>query len=87
MSHTEDHSPEDSFPDYSEKLLQRSMVFSTALRLVRTKNIKQVRDTFLEGFKKTRPARTQQVSMALAPGRGVLSLKEYQHWRPRKGGI
>ena len=31
------------------ELLQRSMVFSS---FIRTKNIKQVRDTFLQGFKK-----------------------------------
>ena len=36
----------------TEQLLQRSMVFSTVLYLVRTKNIKQVRDTFLQSFKK-----------------------------------
>ena len=36
---------------------------------------------------KTRSASTQRVSMALAPGKGVLSSKEDQHWHPRKGGI
>ena len=88
MSQTEDYSPEASFLDYSEKLPRRSMVFSTVLYLVRTKNIKQGRDTFLQGFRnKTRPAQTQRVSMALAPGKGVLSSKEYQHGCPRKGGI
>ena len=25
--------------------------------------------------------------MFLAPGKGVFSLKEYQHWHPRKGGF
>ena len=59
------------------------MVFSTVLYLVRTKNMKQVRDTFLQGFKKNRPAHTQPDSMALAPGKTVLS-KKYQHWRPGK---
>lgn len=37
---------------HSEGLLRRSMVFSTALHLVRTKNIKQGRDTFLQGVQK-----------------------------------
>ena len=52
MIQTEDYSPEASFPDFSEKLLWRSRVFSTVLRLVRTKNVQQVRETFLQGFKK-----------------------------------
>ena len=88
MSQTEDNSLEDSFSYNSEELLlQRSMVFSTVLYLVRRKNIKQVRDTFLQGFPKNRSACTQQVHMALAPGKRVLSSKECQHWHPRKGGI
>ena len=52
LSQTEDYSPEARFPDVSEKLLQRSRVFSTGLYLVRTKTIKQVRETFLQGFRK-----------------------------------
>ena len=52
MSQTEDYILEDSLLDNSEKLLQRILVFSTVLYLVRTKNIKQIRDTFLQGFKK-----------------------------------
>ena len=64
------------------------MVSSTVLYLVREKNIK-VRDTFLQGFKKKK--RTDQhvhsKQHGLAPAEGVLSLKEYQHWRPRKRGI
>lgn len=52
MSQTEDYILEDSLFDNSEKLLQRILVFSTVLYLVRTKNIKQIRDTFLQGFKK-----------------------------------
>ena len=88
MNQTEDYSPRDSLSDNPEELLWRSMVFSTVLYLVRTKNIRQVRDTFLKGLKKkTRSACTQQINMALAPGKELLSSKEYQHWRPRKGGI
>ena len=49
MSQTEGYSPEDSLSDYSEGLLQRNMVYSTVLCLVRAKNIK-VRDTVLQGF-------------------------------------
>ena len=45
MSQTEDYSLGTIFPDDSEKLLYRSMVSNTVLYLVRTKNIKQVRDT------------------------------------------
>lgn len=48
LSQTEDDSQEDRFSDNSEKLLCRSMVFSTVLGLVRTKNIKRIRDTFLQ---------------------------------------
>ena len=53
LSQTEDCSPEASFPDYREELLWRNILFSTVLYLVRRKNIKQVRDTFLQGFKQT----------------------------------
>ena len=78
--------------DNSEELLWRSMVFITVLYLVRTKNIKEVRDTFLQGLKKKKRKEKKdqhihKLSMNLAPGKGVLSLKEYQHWHPRKGGI
>ena len=45
-------SPEAYFPDDSGKLFRRCRIFSTGLYLVRTKNIKQVRATFLQGFKK-----------------------------------
>ena len=44
MSQNEDYSPEDSFPNYSEKMLCRSMAFSTVLYRFRTKSIKQVRE-------------------------------------------
>ena len=87
MSQTEEYSPADSFSDYAEDLLRRSRAVSTVSCLVRTKSIKQVRDTFLQDFRKTRSARTQPVGMALAPGKEVLSWKEDQHWHPRKGGI
>ena len=48
---TEDYSLGDSLSYNFEELLQRRMVLSTVLYLVRTKNMKQVRDTFLQGFK------------------------------------
>lgn len=44
-------SPEACFPDYSVKLLQRSRVFSVILCLVRTKNVKKVREIFLQGLR------------------------------------
>ena len=47
MSQTEDYSLGDSLSDYSVELLLRSTVFSTVLCLVRTKNIKLVREAFL----------------------------------------
>ena len=40
----------DSLSDHSEELLWRSMVFSKVLYFVRTKYIKQIRETFLQGF-------------------------------------
>ena len=38
--------------DDCEQLLQRSLVFRPVLHLVRTKNTKQLRDPFLQGFQK-----------------------------------
>ena len=53
MHQTEVHSPHDRFSDNSEELFQRSMVYRTVLYLVRTKNIKHVRNIVLQVFKKT----------------------------------
>ena len=50
LSQTEDYSPAGNLSDNSEELLQRSMVLDTVSHLVRTKNIKQLRDTSLQGF-------------------------------------
>ena len=41
LNQTEARSIKTSFQNYFEKLLWRSMIFSTVLYLVRTKNIKQ----------------------------------------------
>ena len=49
----------DHFLDYSEKLLQRNRVSSPVLYFVRRENIKQVRITFLQDFKRDRLARTR----------------------------
>ena len=87
MSQTEDYSLEDSFPDYSEKLLQGSTVFNMVLYLVKTKNIKQAMDIFLQGFYKKQTSTYQGVSVVLAPGKGVLSLKEIQCGYSKEGGI
>lgn len=69
--------------DYSEKLLWRSRVFRTVLYLVRIKNIKQVRVTYLQGLK--RKKKKEQTSMYTREslrlsylGRGSLSSKESQ---------
>lgn len=43
-----DHSPGDSLSGHSEDLLWGSLVFSTILYLVRSKNIKQVKDRFFQ---------------------------------------
>ena len=75
MSQTEDYSLEDSFPGYSKKLLQGSMVFNMVLYLVRTKNIKQVMDIFLQGFSKNRPTLTSESVWSWHLGR------ESYHWR------
>lgn len=47
------------------------------------KNIKPVRNIFLQGFKKKKKksARNTGVSMALALGKWGLPLKVYQHWQ------
>ena len=42
----------------TEDVLWRGVVSSTVFYVVRTKNIKQVRDIFLQGFKKTEQNRT-----------------------------
>lgn len=89
MNQTEDCSPEIGFPDDSAKLLQRSKVSSTILCLVKTKNIKPVRETFLQGFKKTKQNETKQKtdqqvhreSAWPAPEEGVLSLVSQEEKR------
>ena len=45
LRQAKDYSPKASLSDYSEELLWRSRAFSTALYLVRTKNIKQDLET------------------------------------------
>ena len=71
--------------DNSEELLWRNVVFSTGLYLVRTKNIKQVRDTMFKVSKQNKTTTTTktytQVSMALAPGR------DSYHWRSTGIGV
>ena len=50
-SQTEDYNPEGSLSDDAEGPLPGSVIFSPVLCLLRTKNIKQVRGTFLERFR------------------------------------
>ena len=52
LSSSRTYSPPNSFSDNSEELLWRSMVFNTVLCIFRAKNIKQVKDTFLQVKKK-----------------------------------
>ena len=51
------------------------MVFGTVVYFVRTKCIKQVRETFLQGilFFSSKDPHVYKVSMALRPGEGVFS--------------
>ena len=44
---TEDYCPGDNLSESSEELLQQSIVFNTVLCLIRTKNIKYDRGTFV----------------------------------------
>ena len=73
------------FPDYSEKLLRRSRVFSTVfLSGQRTLNTSGLCFFKLSKKKRNSPARTQQVNMALTPGKGikgvqVLASQEERH--------
>ena len=73
---TEDYSQEDSFSDNYERLLWRCMDFSLALYLVRRKNIKQVQDTFLQGFNKKPDYHIHSVSVWL----WQLRRESYQRW-------
>ena len=85
LSQTEDYSPEDSLPDHSEKLLQRSMVFNS-FTCCQNKTLNTSEICFFKFSKQTdRHAFTMPRQLALAPGNEVL-LMECQHWRPRKGG-
>ena len=85
MSQTEDYSPEDSLPNHSEKLLQRSMVFNS-FTCCQNKTLNTSEICFFKFSKQTdRHAFTMPRQLALAPGNEVL-LMECQHWRPRKGG-
>ena len=61
------------------------------LCLIKTKNNKLIRDTFLQTVVKRKqkniPARAEWVSMSSAPGKGALSCYMSQCWCPRKGGV
>lgn len=65
------------------------MVFSTVLGLVRTKNIKCIRDTFLQLQKRTDQLGHSESAVPIL-WEGVLARllgKTSKHWHPRKGGI
>ena len=64
LSQTEDNSQKTA-SQMIEQLLQRSMGFSLVLHLVRTKNIKQVRDTSFKVSKKKK--KTKQISKSVWP--------------------
>ena len=67
LSQTEDDcSLGESLSDNSDALFQRSIVFNTILSLVRTKSIKQVRDIFLQGFKKKKTKKQKKKTLLFA---------------------
>ena len=65
LNQTEARSIKTSFQNYFEKLLWRSMVFSTVLYLVRTKNIKMV--FIISKFQKKKKKKQQVHSESLWP--------------------
>lgn len=65
LNQTEGYGPGHSLSENSEELEEAG--FSICFIPCQNKD-HQVRDTILQGFKKNRSARTQRVSMALAPG-------------------
>lgn len=79
-SQTENYSPEDSFL-VALGIYPREAWFSAVLYLIRTKNIKHDRGTFLQVFKKKKKDRlAHPVSQYdLGAGKGSLSSKEYLH--------
>ena len=65
------------------------VVYSNIIMLCfkkRTKNLKQVRDTFFQGLKIKQIIRYLVSQYGLGTWEAVLS-KEYQHWHPGKGCI
>ena len=79
MSQTENYSPKDNLSGNSEELLWRGMVYPHSCIPCQSKEHKEARDTFLQGFKKTLSIYAQRVGMALAPEKGVFLLQEFQH--------
>ena len=82
-TYTKDYDPGDSPSGNSEELLQRSMIFSSCMSF--QNKLHQTSQGHIPSRlkkKKKRSVCTQQV-----PGKGVLSLKKYQHWHPSQGGI
>ena len=68
-SQTENYSLEVNFPEHSEKLPGSSRVFSTISCLVRTKTMKLVKDTFIQGFKKKKKKGKDEHSKSVWPWR------------------
>ena len=80
-------SPEASFPEYSDQLLWRSMAAKQSSASCQNKE--QYISSRFKNKNKQNPTwiRDQQVSMALAPWKRVLSSKENQQWQSKKTGI
>ena len=89
LSQTEQTNLEAHLPDDSEKLVQRSRVFSTVLYLVRTKNIKRARVAFLQSLKKKKEEQTSLCTMSqhgLGTWEGSLIIKEGPAGASQGGG-
>ena len=80
MSQTEYQSLEDNqISDNSEVMLWRYMVFSTAL-YCQNQESQTNQGEIPSRFQKNRSAQAQQVNITLAPKKGILPSKEFQHW-------
>lgn len=81
LRYTEYYSLEENFSKNAEELLQRSVVFNTVSDLVRKK--KHQNKLWIHTLKVSQKIdQMYKVSMALAPGKRMLSWKEVQHCLP-----
>ena len=74
-SQTKDYNPEGSLSDDAEGPLPGSVFLSPVLCLLRTKNIKQVRGTFLQGFEEKQTSMYTVSQDGLGAWEGSLIIK------------